>query len=110
MTGTETDVSKLTMISGYKNTVANAKNTTVIGYNNNATNVKSTIIMGDENTLEGLQGVISLGNKNTIDADADDAVAIGNGTTVSAKSRFCSGSSSWQRKRSFCTGYHSRCE
>lgn len=86
LTGTATDVSKLTMISGYKNTVANAKNTTVIGYNNNATNVKSTIIMGDENTLEGLQGVISLGNKNTIDADADDAVAIGNGTTVSAKS------------------------
>ena len=86
LTGTETDVSKLTMISGYKNTVANAKNTTVIGYNKNATNVKSTIIMGDENTLEGLQGVISLGNKNTIDADADDAVAIGNGTTVSAKS------------------------
>lgn len=86
LTGTETDVSKLTMISGYKNTVANAQNTTVIGYNNNATNVNSTIIMGDENTLEGLQGVISLGNKNTIDADADDAVAIGNGTTVSAKS------------------------
>lgn len=84
LTGTETDVSKLTMINGYKNTVANAKNTTIIGSNNNATNVKSTIIMGDENTLEGRQGVISLGNKNTI--EADDAVAIGNGTTVTAKS------------------------
>ena len=84
LTGTEKDVSKLTMINGYKNTVANAKNTTVIGSNNNATNVKSTIIMGDENTLEGRQGVISLGNKNTI--EADDAVAIGNGTTVIAKS------------------------
>lgn len=84
LTGTEKDVSKLTMINGYKNTVANAKNTTVIGSNNNATNVKSTIIMGDENTLEGRQGVISLGNKNTI--EADDAVAIGNGTTVKAKS------------------------
>ena len=84
LTGTEKDVSKLTMINGYKNTVANAKNTTVIGSNNNATNVKSTIIMGDENTLEGRQGVISLGNKNTI--EADDAVAIGNGTTVKAES------------------------
>lgn len=84
LTGTEQDVSKLTMINGYKNTVAYAKNTTVIGSNNNATNVKSTIIMGDENTLKGRQGVISLGNKNTI--DADDAVAIGNGTTVKAKS------------------------
>lgn len=84
LTGTEKDVSKLTMINGYKNTVANAKNTTIIGSNNNATNVKSTIIMGDENTLEGRQGVISLGNKNTI--EADDAVAIGNGTTVTAKS------------------------
>lgn len=84
LTGTETDVSKLTMINGYKNTVTNAQNTTVIGSNNNATNVKSTIIMGDENTLKGRQGVISLGNKNTI--DADDAVAIGNGTTVKAKS------------------------
>ena len=84
LTGTETDVSKLTMINGYKNTVANAQNTTVIGSNNKATNVKSTIIMGDENTLEGRQGVISLGNKNTI--GADDAVAIGNGTTVIAKS------------------------
>lgn len=86
LTGTEEDVSKLTMINGYKNTVANAQNTTIIGSNNKATNIKSTIVMGDENTLEGLQGVISLGNKNTIDADADDAVAIGNGTTVSAKS------------------------
>lgn len=84
LTGTETDVSKLTMISGYKNTVANAQNTTVIGSNNKATNIKSTIVMGDENTLEGRQGVISLGNKNTI--EADDAVAIGNGTTVKAKS------------------------
>lgn len=83
LTGTEKDVSKLTMINGYKNTVANAKNTTVIGSNNNATNIKSTIIMGDENTLEGRQGVISLGNKNTI--KADDAVAIGNGTTVTAE-------------------------
>lgn len=84
LTGTEEDVSKLTMINGYKNTVANAQNTTIIGSNNKAKNIKSTIVMGDENTLEGRQGVISLGNKNTI--DADDAVAIGNGTTVTAKS------------------------
>lgn len=81
--GTKDDVSKLTMINGYKNTVAYAKNTTVIGSNNNATNVKSTIIMGDGNTLEGRQGVISLGNKNTI--GVDNAVAIGNGTTVTAE-------------------------
>lgn len=82
--GTAQDVSKLTMINGYKNTVTNAQNTTVIGSDNNATNVKSTIIMGDENTLEGRQGVISLGNKNTI--GANDALAIGNGTTVTAES------------------------
>lgn len=81
--GTENDVSKLTVINGYKNTVTNAQNTTVIGSNNNATNVKSTIIMGDENTLDSLQGVISLGNKNTI--KVDNAVAIGNGTTVTAE-------------------------
>ncbi len=84
LNGTEKDVSKLTMINGYKNTVTNAQNTTIIGSNNEATNIKSTIVMGDENTLEGRQGVISLGNKNTI--EADDAVAIGNGTTVIAKS------------------------
>lgn len=84
LTGTEEDVSKLTMINGYKNTAANAQNTTIIGSNNKATNIKSTIVMGDENTLEGRQGVISLGNKNTI--EADEAVAIGNGTTVKAKS------------------------
>ena len=84
LTGTEKDVSKLTMINGYKNTVTNAKNTTIIGSNNTATNIQSTIVMGDENTLEGRQGVISLGNKNTI--EADDAVAIGNGTTVKAES------------------------
>lgn len=84
LTGTEQDGSKLAMINGYKNTVANAQNTTIIGSNNKATNIKSTIVMGDENILEGRQGVISLGNKNTI--EADDAVAIGNGTTVKAKS------------------------
>lgn len=83
LTGTEKDKSKLAMINGYKNTVANAQNTTIIGSNNKATNIKSTIVMGDENTLEGRQGVISLGNKNTI--KADDAVAIGNGTTVTAE-------------------------
>lgn len=92
LTGTETDVSKLTMISGYKNTVANAQNTTVIGSNNKATNIKSTIVMGDENTLEGRQGVISLGNQNTI--EADDTVAIGNGTTVKAKSGVAIGAGS----------------
>lgn len=83
LTGTETDVSKLTLINGYKNTVTNAQNTTIIGSNNKAKNIKSTIVMGDENTLEGRQGVISLGNKNKI--DADDAVAIGNGTTVTVE-------------------------
>lgn len=80
LTGTEKDGSKLAMINGYKNTVANAQNTTVIGSNNNATNIKSTIVMGDENTLEGRQGVISLGNKNTI--EADNAVAIGHDAIV----------------------------
>ncbi len=81
LTGTEKDGSKLAMINGYKNTVANAQNTTVIGSNNNATNVKSTIVMGDENTLEDRQGVISLGNENKI--KADNAVAIGHDAKVS---------------------------
>ena len=84
LTGTEKDVSKLTMINGYKNTVTNAKNTTIIGSNNTATNIQSTIVMGDHNTLEDRKNVISLGNNNTV--GADDAVAIGNGTTVKAES------------------------
>ena len=53
LTGTETDVSKLTMINGYKNTVANAKNTTVIGSNNKANDVQATTVMGDNNDLTG---------------------------------------------------------
>lgn len=84
LTGTEKDVSKLTMINGYKNTVTNAQNTTITGSNNTATNIQSTIVMGDHNTLEGRKNVISLGNNNTV--GADDAVAIGNGTTVKAES------------------------
>ena len=84
LNGSEKDVSKLTMINGYKNTVTNAKNTTIIGSNNTATNIESTIVMGDHNTLEDRENVISLGNNNTV--GADDAVAIGNGTTVRAES------------------------
>jgi len=84
LTGTEKDVSKLTLINGYKNTVTNAQNTTIIGSNNTATNIKSTIVMGDHNTLVGRKNVISLGNNNTV--GADNAVAIGNGTTVKAES------------------------
>ena len=84
LTGTEKDVSKLTLINGYKNTVTNAQNTTIIGSNNTAENIQSTIVMGDENTLKDRKNVISLGNKNTV--TADDAVAIGNGTTVKAES------------------------
>ena len=83
LTGSEKDVSKLTMINGYKNTVTNAKNTTIIGSNNTATNIQSTIVMGDHNTtLKDRKNVISLGNQNTV--TADDAVAIGNGTKVEA--------------------------
>lgn len=84
LTGTKKDVSKLTLINGYKNTVTNAQNTTIIGSNNTAENIQSTIVMGDENTLKDRKNVISLGNKNTV--TADDAVAIGNGTTVKAES------------------------
>ena len=84
LTGTEKDVSTLTLINGYKNAVTNAQNTTIIGSNNTATNIKSTIVMGDNNTLKDRKNVISLGNKNTV--DADNAVAIGNGTTVKAES------------------------
>lgn len=84
LTGTEKDVSKLTLINGYKNAVTNAQNTTIIGSHNTAKNIKSTIVMGDHNTLEGRKNVISLGNNNTV--GADDAVAIGNGTTVKAES------------------------
>ena len=84
LNGSEKDVSKLTMINGYKNTVTNAKNTTIIGSNNTATNIQSTIVMGDNNTLKDRENVISLGNNNTV--DANDAVAIGNGTTVRAES------------------------
>ena len=84
LTGTEKDVSKLTLINGYKNTVTNAQNTTIIGSNNKAENIQSTIVMGDNNTSKDRKNVISLGNKNTV--TADDAVAIGNGTTVKAES------------------------
>ncbi|MDD6904767.1 MAG: ESPR-type extended signal peptide-containing protein, partial [Dialister sp.] len=85
LTGTKKDVSKLTMINGYKNTVTNAQNTTIIGSNNKAENIQSTIVMGDNNTtLKDRKNVISLGNKNTV--TAYDAVAIGNGTTVKAES------------------------
>ena len=84
LTGTEKDVSTLTLINGYKNAVTNAQNTTIIGSNNTATNIKSTIVMGDHNTLEGRKNVISLGNKNTV--VVDDAVAIGNSTKVTAES------------------------
>ena len=84
LTGTEKDVSKLTLINGYKNAVTNAQNTTIIGSNNKAKNIKSTIVMGDHNTLEDRENVISWGNNNTV--DADNAVAIGNGTTVRAES------------------------
>ena len=90
--GTEKDVSKLTMINGYKNTVTKAQNTTIIGSNNTATNIQSTIVMGDHNTLEGRKNVISLGNKNTV--MADDAVAIGNGTKVTAESGVAIGAGS----------------
>lgn len=83
LTGTEKDVSKLTLINGYKNTVTNAQNTTIIGSNNTAENIQSTIVMGDNNTLKDRKNVISLGNKNTV--TADDAVAIGNGTKVEAE-------------------------
>lgn len=92
LTGTEKDVSKLTLINGYKNTVTNAQNTTIIGSNNTAENIKSTIVMGDNNALDGLENVISLGNNNTV--KANNAVAIGNGTTVTAESGVAIGAGS----------------
>lgn len=103
LTGTEKDKSKLAMINGYQNAVANAKNTTVIGSNNNATNVKSTIIMGDENTLQGRQGVISLGNKNKI--EEDDAIAIGHDAQVKVKGGLALGVNSVSDREIGTLGY-----
>lgn len=103
LTGTEKDVSKLTMINGYKNTVTTAQNTTIIGSNNTATNIKSTIVMGDENTLEDRQGVISLGNKNTI--EADNAVAIGHDARVSVTGGLALGISSVSDREIGTLGY-----
>ena len=101
--GTKTDVSKLTMINGYKNTVTNAQNTTIIGTKNKATNIKSTIVMGDENTLEGRQGVISLGNQNTI--EADDAIAIGHDAQVKVKGGLALGVNSVSDRKIGTLGY-----
>ena len=53
LTGTEKDVSKLTLINGYKNAVTNAQNTTIIGSHNTAKNIQSTTVMGDNNDLTG---------------------------------------------------------
>ena len=92
LTGKEKDVSKLTMINGYKNTVTNAQNTTIIGSNNTDTNIQSTIVMGDHNTLKDRKNVISLGNQNTV--TANNAVAIGNGTTVKVESGVAIGAGS----------------
>lgn len=103
LTGTEKDVSKLTMINGYKNTVTNAQNTTIIGSNNKATNIQSTIVMGDKNTLEDRQGVISLGNKNTI--EADNAVAIGHDAIVRVTGGLALGISSVSDREIGTLGY-----
>lgn len=103
LTGTKKDVSKLTMINGYKNTVTNAQNTTIIGSNNTATNIQSTIVMGDHNTLEGRQGVISLGNKNTI--EADNAVAIGHDAIVRVTGGLALGISSVSDREIGTLGY-----
>ena len=91
-------------IIGGANTISNQTSSTVIGYGNTLentvegkistgvftagskntlTNVSNSLVMGDNNTLEGRTNVISLGNKNKI--EADNAVAIGNGTTVKAE-------------------------
>lgn len=101
--GTAQDVSKLTMINGYKNTVTNAQNTTVIGSNNNATNIQSTIVMGDENTLKDRQGVISLGNKNKI--EEDDAIAIGHDAQVKVKGGLALGVNSVSNREIGTLGY-----
>lgn len=101
--GKKDDVSKLTMINGYKNTVTNAQNTTVIGSNNNATNIQSTIVMGDENTLKGRQGVISLGNKNKI--EEDDAIAIGHDAQVKVKGGLALGVNSVSNREIGTLGY-----
>ena len=87
-------------IIGGGNTISNQTSSTVIGVGNTLkgenstgvftagskntlTNVSNSLVMGDNNTLEGRTNVISLGNKNKI--EADNAVAIGNGTTVKAE-------------------------
>ena len=73
-------------VIGYGNTLEGGENSTGVltaGSKNTLTNVSNSLVMGDNNTLTDRKNVISLGNKNTV--DADDAVAIGNGTTVKAE-------------------------
>lgn len=72
-------------VIGFGNTLKGENSTGVFtaGSKNTLTNVSNSLVMGDNNTLKDRKNVISLGNNNTV--DADDAVAIGNGTTVKAE-------------------------
>ena len=107
----EKDSGAIAVIGG-ANTISDQTSSTVIGFgntltgdsstgtagvftagsHNTLTNVSNSLIMGDWNKLKNLAGVISLGNKNTI--EADDAVAIGHGAKVTAKSGLALGTGS----------------
>ena len=92
-------------VVGGANTVSKQTDSTVIGYDNQLigdekngshdvfmagshnklTNVSDSIVMGNKNEITGVSNVISFGHQNTISADADNAVAIGNGAGVSVE-------------------------
>ena len=92
-------------VVGGANTVSKQTDSTVIGYDNQLigdekngshdvfmagshnklTNVSDSIVMGNKNEITGVSNDISFGHQNTISADADNAVAIGNGAGVSVE-------------------------
>lgn len=77
-----------TNVIGFGNTVAgDADNIShdvfVAGSRNNLSKVSDSIVMGNDNTISDRSNVISFGHQNTI--SASNAVAIGNGASVSVE-------------------------
>ena len=81
--GSSGKVSKYNMLDGYKNIGTNINHVSVIGSENEVENTDDALVLGNKRKLSGANGSIILGSgKNTITTAVNNAVAIGNETSV----------------------------
>ena len=106
LTGSQSNESTNTMLTGFHNTADKVSNTTVIGSENTVTNSKNSLVMGDNREVKDANHAVLIGSTDSkTTTSVNNAVAVGHNTNVTVEDGVALGSESKATVAAGSVGY-----